>query len=81
MAATTRDISSPLDDEPASYDDAEVIDRDTPPIQQRTDTYCGNCAHFEYVRTERGMVPYCQRHAEQMDDMEACQQWEPNNYR
>jgi hypothetical protein len=79
--ATTRDISSPLDDEPASYDDAEVIDRDTPPIQQRTDTYCGNCAHFEYVRTERGMVPYCQRHAEQMDDMEACQQWEPNNYR
>lgn len=78
--ATTRDITSPLDDQP-TYDDAEVIDRETPPVHRRADTYCGNCAHFEYVRTDRGMAPYCHRHAEQMDDMEACERWEPNNYR
>ena len=78
--ATTQDITSPMD-ESESYDDAEVIDRETPQVHQRADTYCGNCEHFEYVRTERGMQPYCQRHAERMDDMEACEQWEPNNYR
>lgn len=79
--ATTQDITSPLDGGSSDYDDAEVIDRETPAVAQRTDTYCGNCAHFEYVRTERGMQPYCKRHAQRMDDMEACQQWEPNNYR
>ncbi|MFB6160017.1 MAG: ribonuclease BN [Haloferacaceae archaeon] len=42
------------------------------------DRYCGNCAHFEYVRTERGMQPYCGAHDEVMDDMDPCEAWQPN---
>jgi hypothetical protein len=39
------------------------------------DRYCGNCEHFEYVAGEDGPVPYCQRHDEAMDDMDACEEW------
>ncbi len=42
------------------------------------DTYCGNCTYFEYVRTGTGIRPYCGYHREEMDDMEACEEWEPN---
>jgi len=42
------------------------------------DRYCGNCSHFEYVRTDAGMQPYCGFHDELMDDMEACEAWEAN---
>ena len=41
------------------------------------DTYCGSCAHFQYVRTEDGMQPYCGYHDEVMDDMDACEEWTP----
>jgi hypothetical protein len=41
------------------------------------DTYCGNCTHFDYVRTDQGMQPYCGHHDELMDDMDACDQWTP----
>lgn len=41
------------------------------------DTYCGSCAHFQYVRTEDGMQPYCGYHDEVMDDMDACSEWTP----
>ena len=41
------------------------------------DTYCGNCAHFDYVRTEQGMRPYCGHRDELMDDMDACEEWTP----
>ncbi|WP_135533345.1 DUF7139 domain-containing protein [Halostella pelagica] len=82
------DITSPLDGGsttagsgraggPAA-DDGEVMD-DGPSPTELTDTYCGNCEHFEYVRTGQGMQPYCQYYGERMDDMEACDQWEPNN--
>lgn len=76
-------ITSPLDGGAESHgDDAQVIDQRTPEVDRTTaDTYCGNCAHFEYVRTERGMQPYCTLHAEGMEDMESCTAWEPNNYR
>lgn len=40
------------------------------------DRYCGSCRHFRYVRTERGMQPYCGAHREVMEDMEACDRWE-----
>jgi hypothetical protein len=43
-----------------------------------TDKYCGNCEHFEYVRTDRGMTPYCGHRSEYMDDVEACEDWSPN---
>ena len=41
------------------------------------DSYCGSCAHFQYVRTENGMQPYCGYHDEVMDDMDACSEWTP----
>ncbi|OYR41802.1 hypothetical protein [Halorubrum sp. Hd13] len=41
------------------------------------DTYCGNCTHFDYVRTDQGMQPYCDHHDELMDDMDACEEWTP----
>jgi len=41
------------------------------------DTYCGNCAEFDYVRTDDGMRPYCGHYDELMDDMDACEQWTP----
>jgi hypothetical protein len=41
------------------------------------DSYCGSCAHFQYVRTEDGMQPYCGYHDEVMGDMDACEEWTP----
>jgi hypothetical protein len=40
------------------------------------DAYCGSCRHFEYVRTDEGMQPYCGHHEELMEDMDACDAWE-----
>ena len=56
--------------------DAEFVDEPHP--TPREDVYCGNCAHFNYVRTNDGMKPYCGFHGEVMDDMEPCQDWESN---
>ncbi|WP_439025579.1 DUF7139 domain-containing protein [Haloarchaeobius sp. DT45] len=73
---TTNDIRSPLDE------DAEVMRSEPTPApaeKNLADRYCGNCAHFDYVRTNRGIQPYCAHHDEEMDDMEACSSWEPNN--
>ncbi len=69
-AAASDDITSPLDD------DSEFVDEPRP--SQPTDHYCGNCTHFEYVRTDKGFQPYCTFHDDLMDDMEACEQWQPN---
>ena len=41
------------------------------------DTYCGNCAKFDYARTDEGMQPYCRKYEEVMDDMDACDAWTP----
>jgi hypothetical protein len=49
--------------------------RATGPEGAAGDVYCGNCAHFEYVRTDEGIQPYCGAHEELMDDMDPCQQW------
>ncbi len=85
----TADITSPLDEgastpsagpsrnpsEPNGYTpsaEATATARDGP-----GDTYCGNCAEFDYVRTDDGMRPYCGHYDELMDDMEACDQWTP----
>jgi len=64
--AAANDIRSPLDG--AATDRAD----------RTTDTYCGNCRHFEYVRTNDGMAPYCGYYGRTMDDMDACEEWEPN---
>ena len=39
------------------------------------DRYCGSCEHFRYVKTGKGMQPYCGVHDEVMDDMEACPEY------
>jgi cytochrome c biogenesis protein CcdA len=45
----------------------------------RPDRYCGNCEHFEYVRADGELAPYCTLHSELMDDMDACPQWDQNS--
>ena len=57
-------------------DRASGRDRPTGPDHAAGDVYCGNCAHFEYVRTDEGIQPYCGAHEELMDDMDPCKQWE-----
>ncbi|MFC6826409.1 DUF7139 domain-containing protein [Halopelagius fulvigenes] len=60
----TQSLSSPMD--------AAGQSPSTP-----ADAYCGNCDHFEYVRTDEGIQPYCGRYDELMDDMDACDEWTP----
>ncbi|MFW5965213.1 MAG: DUF7139 domain-containing protein [Halodesulfurarchaeum sp.] len=57
----------------SASDDAEVLGAPT----VEPDHYCGNCAQFEYVDRDGEMTPFCRRYDERMDDMEACQWWEP----
>jgi hypothetical protein len=45
----------------------------------RPDAYCGNCAHFEYVKVDEKITPYCGLHEELMEDMDACDQWSESN--
>ena len=52
-------------------------DGGVPTEQSPGDTYCGSCGRFQYVRTDRGMQPYCGHHDEIMDDMDACDDWRP----
>jgi hypothetical protein len=61
----------------AADDGAEFMSSADPHPNQ--DLYCGNCSHFRYVRTDQGMQPYCGLHSEVMDDMDACEEWTPNN--
>ncbi|RQG99694.1 DUF7139 domain-containing protein [Natrarchaeobius oligotrophus] len=71
------DVTSPLDGDGGT--DAEIVDSPPSPAEtdRSTDRYCGNCRHFEYVRSS-GMVPYCRHHERAMDDMDACEEWTPN---
>ena len=73
--SAARDISSPLE---GGGRDAEIVESETDRPSEPTDQYCGNCKHFEYVRSSEGMVPYCDRHDAAMDDMDACEEWTPN---
>ncbi|MFB6130926.1 MAG: ribonuclease BN [Salinigranum sp.] len=64
--ASTQDIRSPLDDGPGSASArSDAVG----------DNYCGNCAHFDYVRTSDGIQPYCGMADELMDDMDPCEEW------
>ncbi|MDQ2049564.1 hypothetical protein RBH26_03620 [Natronolimnohabitans sp. A-GB9] len=71
------DLSSSL--EKGDGHDAEIVDASTSQPSEPADRYCGNCKHFEYVRSDDGMVPYCARHETAMDDMDACEEWSPNS--
>ena len=61
-------------------DDAEVM-RATANPSKSADSYCGNCTHFRYVNTSRGIRPFCELQDGVMDDMDACEEWEPNQMR
>ncbi|WP_254523823.1 DUF7139 domain-containing protein [Natrinema caseinilyticum] len=74
--STTADISSPLEGDDGTG--AEIVDSPKARSAAPTDRYCGNCTHFEYVRSSDGMIPYCARHETAMDDMDACEDWTPN---
>jgi hypothetical protein len=75
-AGTVGSVDSTSQPDPAAADtdiQQAVEERGKP------DRYCGNCAHFEYVRADGDIAPYCGRHEELLDDMDACGQWEPNS--
>jgi cytochrome c biogenesis protein CcdA len=75
-SVATSDGGTASDDITSPLDDADAPDQ---PRQRTTDAYCGNCKHFEYVRTNDGMQPRCGYYGRTMDDMDACEQWEPNS--
>lgn len=58
--------------------DGEVLTGGGGRLDEPADRYCGNCAHFGYVSDDGDMQPYCHYHAERMDDVEPCPQWEAN---
>lgn len=69
--ATEPEIRSPLDD------DGRIMESTPEPIAP-VDTYCGNCSYFEYVRSSGGIRPFCGFNDTVMDDMNACEHWQPN---
>ena len=74
--ATENDIRTPM-----PSDDAEMVPNASEARGRGStnpDRYCGNCADFDYVRTDDGFQPYCGYHDELMDDMNPCDHWEPN---
>ncbi|WP_123619739.1 hypothetical protein [Halorubrum sp. CSM-61] len=83
--ATETDIRSPLDGTGGGTDpdgpsgpDGPVTPGVSPEARDGPgDTYCGNCAQFDYVRTDQGMQPYCGHHDALMEDMDACEEWTP----
>lgn len=74
MSPTPTTSVSAVSDGGGTTDDAVFLDEDETPI---TDTYCGNCDHFRYARTDDGLVPYCGLDETTMADMDACDQWTP----
>ena len=76
--ATENDIRTPM-----PSDDAEMVPNASEArgaAGSNPDRYCGNCADFDYVRTDDGFEPYCGFHDELMDDMDPCEHWDPNSY-
>lgn len=68
------DSATPTDPAAANADIRAAVDRRGQP-----DQYCGNCKHFEYVRANGDMAPYCGFHDDLLEDMDACEQWETNS--
>ena len=89
--AAAEAISSPLDgastSESTDAPEKPGVDRIGPgspsgsagqtAAEPSVDRYCGSCVEFKYVRTDTGIRPYCAHHDELMDDMDACDEWEP----
>ena len=66
---------------PMARDDGVAGPRGPDRVDASPDRYCGNCEHFDYVRTEGGIRPYCGLRGRAMDDMDACEDWRSNNDR
>ena len=80
-SAPVQTVTGGGDAEVMGQTDGGAADRDIREIgggNVPADRYCGNCASFEYVRTEEGIKPYCGAHDEVMDDMDPCEEWTPN---
>jgi len=73
-AQETGSAATPSDPAAADADIHAAVDR-----RGRPDEYCGNCRHFEYVRADGEMAPYCGFHEGLLEDMDACDQWESNS--
>jgi hypothetical protein len=85
-AVTEADQGDLLEPEPSADGAGAVADsvadesvREAVATRGRPDEYCGNCAHFEYVRADGDLAPYCGRHDDVMADMDACDEWRANN--
>jgi hypothetical protein len=80
-AADDETVPRPASDGSGAVENGALVDEEIfEATQQRgmPDEYCGNCAHFKYVRLDEELVPYCGLHEDLMDDMDACEQWEEN---
>lgn len=80
-SAPVQAVTGAGDAEVMGQTDGGATDRDIQEIgggNVPADRYCGNCASFEYVRTEEGIKPYCGAHDEVMDEMDPCDKWTPN---
>jgi hypothetical protein len=75
MAEPTSDGGTAVADEATA--DPDLLDA----VKQRgrPDEYCGNCEHFDYVRADGELTPYCGLTDELMEDMDACDDWSANN--
>jgi len=75
---------TPATDGTSAVSNPDAVDEDiVTAIKQRgrPDEYCGNCNHFEYVRADGELAPYCGLHADVMQDMDACDDWDSNSGR
>lgn len=73
-------VHPPADDDAGPTPGAADADiREAVEQRGRPDQYCGNCEHFEYVRADGEITPFCGFHDELMEDMDACDQWDPNS--
>jgi hypothetical protein len=62
----------------SNADGGEILDSGR--SRDQLDRYCGNCEHFHYVRVDEDTIePYCDRHGQYMDDMDACAEWSANS--
>lgn len=67
------------DNDSQHMDDAVLLDNDSDTPPRMIDEYCGNCKHFSYRRSGGERRPYCGLHDEMMDDLEACDDWTPQD--
>ena len=77
--SATHPASGATDAGPDPTDETEREFVEAASRRGQPDSYCGNCEHFQYVRVDGDIRPACTLHEEIMDDMDACEEWAPNN--